>query len=60
VTIFIGEGRSKKERKISLTQVHGKFLYHLPFPTIEPLTIKEIIRQSEIKPTYLMEIMDIV
>jgi len=60
VTIFIGEGRSKKERKISLTQAQGKFLYHLPFPTAQPLTIKEIIEQAGIEQNNQMEILDIV
>jgi len=60
VTIFIGEGRKKKERKISLTQAQGKFLYHLPFPTAQPLTIKEIMQQAGIEPAYQMEILDIV
>ena len=60
VTIFIGEGRKKKERKISLTQAQGKFLYHLPFPTAQPLTINEIIKQSGIEQNYQMEILDII
>lgn len=60
VTIFIGEGRKKKERKISLTKAQGKFLYHLPFPTAQPLTIKEIMQQAGIEPAYQMEILDIV
>ena len=60
VTVFIGEGRGKKERKISLTQAQGNFLYHLPFPTAHPLTIKEIIEQSGVGQNYQMEILDIV
>ena len=60
VTIFIGEGRKKKERKISLTQAQGKFLYHLPFPTAQPVTIKEIMQQAGIEPEHQMEILDIV
>jgi len=60
VTIFIGEGRKKKERKISLTQAQGKFLYYLPFPTAQPLTIKEIMQQAGIEPEHQMEILDIV
>ena len=60
VTIFIGEGRKKKERKISLTKAQGKFLYHLPFPTAQPLTIKEIMQQAGIEPEHQMEILDIV
>ena len=60
VTIFIGEGRKKKERKISLTQAQGKFLYHLPFPTAQPATIKEIMEQAGIESGHQMEILDIV
>jgi len=60
VTIFIGEGRKKKERKISLTQAQGNFLYHLPFPTAQPLTVKEIMQQAGIEPEHQMEILDIV
>lgn len=60
VTIFIGKGRSKKERKISLTHAQGKFLYHLPFPTAQPLTINEIIDKAGIEPVHQMEIVDIV
>jgi len=60
VTIFIGEGRKKKERKISLTQAQGKFLYHLPFPTAQPLTVKEIMEQAEVEQSHRMEILDIV
>jgi len=60
VTIFRGEGREKKERKISLTQAQGRFMYYLPFPTAKPLTIKQIIKQSEVKQNYQREILDIV
>lgn len=60
VTIFIGEGRKKKERKISLTQAQGKFLYHLPFPTAPLLTVKEIMEQAGVEVEHRMEILDIV
>ena len=32
VVIWTGEGRERQERRISLTEAQGKFLYHLPFP----------------------------
>lgn len=60
VTIFVGEGRKKKERKISLTQAQGKFLYHLPFPTAPPLMIKEILERADVKQENVMEILDII
>ncbi|PLX14628.1 MAG: hypothetical protein C0598_00830 [Marinilabiliales bacterium] len=33
VTVWMGKGRERSERKISLTKPQGKFLFHLPFPT---------------------------
>ncbi len=60
VIIFVGKGRKKKERKISLTQAQGKFLYHLPFPTAPPAPIKEIIGQAGVEPGHQSEILDIV
>ncbi len=59
VTIFIGEGRKKKERKISLTRAQGKFLYHLPFPTAQPLTVKEIMEKAGLSNRNAAEILDI-
>jgi len=60
VTIFTGEGRAKKERKISLTQAQGRFLYYLPFPTAKPLSVREIIKQSGVTQSFQPEILDIV
>ena len=60
VTVFIGKGRNKRERKISLNQAQGMFLYHLPFPTAEPLLIKEIIERSGVEEHHRREILDIV
>jgi hypothetical protein len=60
VTIFVGEGRDKKERKISLTRAQGTFLYHLPFPTAEPLTMLEIQQKAGIVEHHQLEILDIV
>jgi len=60
VTIFIGKGRSKKERKISLTRAQGKFLYHLPFPTAKPSAVRDIIRQAGVEDRFQNEILDIV
>lgn len=59
VTVIIGSGREKKERKISLTQAQGKFLYHLPFPTAQPQPIKEIIAQAGVA-AQQSEVLDIV
>lgn len=60
VTIFIGEGRRKKQRKISFTQIQGKFLYHLPFPTAAALSITDIMQQAGVDRQHLAEIRDIV
>jgi len=60
VTIWIGEGRDRKERKISLTGAQGKFLYHLPFPSALPLSMSEIMKSAGIDETFLPEIIDIV
>ena len=45
VIMFIGEGRKRKERKISLTEAQGTFLFYLPFPTEKPKTIGEILKE---------------
>ena len=46
VVVWTGQGRDRRERRISLTAAQGKFLYHLPFPTAEPLKIEEIMRKA--------------
>jgi hypothetical protein len=60
ITIWEGEGREQKERKISLTTPQGKFLFHLPFPQSKPLTISEIIEKAQIDAEYSSEIQNIV
>lgn len=60
ITLFSGEGRRKKERKLSLTQAQGKFLYFLPFPTAPALEIMEIFEQANIEPDRRLEIVDLV
>lgn len=60
VSLWTGEGRDRKERKISLTQPQGYFLYHLPFPKADFLRIDEIMRKADIDAELLPEILDIV
>ena len=60
VVIWMGEGRNRTERKINLSIPQGKFLFHLPFPTAEPLTISEIIKKSGVDNINIAEILDIV
>jgi hypothetical protein len=59
VSLFLGEGRNKKERRISLTQVQGKFLFHLPFPNMEPLKLENIMKKAGLSSENLDEILDI-
>jgi hypothetical protein len=56
----MGEGREQKERKINLTIPQGKFLYQLPFPTAEFLTIDEIMQKADVDKIHSPEILDIV
>ena len=60
VVIWTGEGRNRTERKINLSMPQGKFLFHLPFPTAEPLSISEIMKNAEIDEVNIPEIVDIV
>jgi len=60
VVIWTGEGRNRTERKINLSMPQGKFLFHLPFPTAEPLSITEIMKNAEIDEVNIPEILDIV
>jgi len=60
VTIWEGEGRDRKERKISLTTPQGKFLFHLPFPQAKPLAIVDVMEKAGVEMDYSTEIQDIV
>ena len=60
VTIWTGEGREREERKIKLTTPQGRFLYHLPFPKAEPLTIAEVMRKANVETELAPEILDLV
>jgi len=59
VTIFTGEGRRRKERKINLTAKQGRFLYFLPFPNSKPQTIKALLKSAHLDRRDLPEIMDL-
>jgi len=48
VTVYSGTGRNRVPSRISLTKCQGRFLFHLPFPTQSPMTIKEIISRADI------------
>ncbi len=60
VTIWTGEGREREERRIKLTAPQGKFLYHLPFPKAEGLTVAEIMRKAGVEGELAPEILDLV
>ncbi|HSB65133.1 MAG TPA: hypothetical protein VLD65_01060 [Anaerolineales bacterium] len=60
VTIWTGNGREREERKIKLTTLQGRFLYHLPFPKAEPLTVDEIMRKAGVDESLAPEIIDLV
>jgi predicted transcriptional regulator len=60
VIIWTGDGRERKERKINLTIPQGKFLFHLPFPTAEFLTLAEIMQKAGVDKIHSPEILDIV
>lgn len=60
VTIWSGKGRERQERKIKLTTPQGRFLYHLPFPKAEPLTVTEIMQKAGVDADLAPEILDLV
>ena len=60
VSFWTGDGRDRKEHKISLTTPQGRFLYHLPFPNTEFLGVAEIMRKAGVDENYAPEILDIV
>ena len=60
VSLWTGEGRDRKEHKVSLTNPQGRFLYHLPFPNAEFLSIDDIMHKADVDETYTPEILDIV
>jgi hypothetical protein len=60
VTIWTGAGRERQERKIKLTAPQGKFLYHLPFPKAEALTVAEIMHKAGVEAELAPEILDLV
>ena len=60
VYIWIGEGRDRKERKLNLSIPQGTFLYHLPFPSAEPLSILAIMEKANVTGDHVTEVLDIV
>ncbi len=60
IVIWVGEGRDRKERKINLSIPQGKFLFHLPFPSADYISIKEIMNIAGIDALNTPETLDIV
>ena len=60
VVIWTGKGRDRSERKINLSIPQGRFLFHLPFPSAEPMNIEDIMKKAEVHESNRSEIHDIV
>ncbi len=60
ICIWIGTGRDRTERRINLTTSQGRFLYHLPFPDAEPVSIDGIMNRADIDAEFRSEIIDLV
>ncbi len=60
VALWIGKGRDRKERRINLSIPQGKFLFHLPFPSAEPMGIEDIMIKAAVDDTHRSEVLDIV
>jgi predicted transcriptional regulator len=60
VTIWTGAGREQEERKIKLTMPQGKFLYHLPFPKAQPMSVAEIMQKAGVDESLAPEVLDLV
>jgi len=60
VALWIGKGRDRKERRINLSIPQGKFLFHLPFPSAEPMSVEDIMEKADVNETHRSEVLDIV
>jgi len=60
VAIWTGVGREREERKIKLTMPQGKFLYHLPFPKAQPMSVAEIMQKAGVDEALAPEVLDLV
>jgi hypothetical protein len=60
VVIWSGKGRDRSERKINLSIPQGKFLFHLPFPSAEPMNVDDIMIKAEVDESNRSEIHDII
>ena len=60
VAIWSGAGRDRREKKINLTRAQGEFLFHLPFPTAEALSVGDIMKRAGVDVSHGPEILDLV
>lgn len=60
VHVYAGKGRSRVERRLSLTECQGRFLFHLPFPTEDVLSVSEIATKAGVLQDCLPEIGDLI
>jgi len=60
IVIWSGSDRDSKEHRISLTKSQGIFLYNLPFPNAEFLSVAEVMGKADIGRDLAPEILDIV
>ena len=60
VVAWSGSERDSKEQRISLTRAQGLFLYNLPFPNAEFLSIAEVMEKADVETDLAPEILDIV
>jgi len=60
VVVWSGEERDRKEQRINLTNSQGKFIYNLPFPNAEFLSIAEIMEKADVGADLAPEILDVV
>ena len=60
VVVWSGRERDSKEHRISLTKSQGMFLYNLPFPNAEFLSIAEVMEKADVGTDLAPEILDIV
>ncbi|MEE4258000.1 MAG: hypothetical protein V2I47_13245 [Bacteroidales bacterium] len=60
VALWIGKGRDRKERRINLSIPQGRFLFHLPFPSAEPMYVEDIMKKAGVDESNRPEIIDIV
>ena len=60
VAVWSGRGRERREQRINLTAAQGRFLYHLPFPDGEPLSVANVMRKAEVDEGLSGEILDTV